>query len=203
MPEVADKSAKLMIGASVYLGKDVGWGVYRELYQTVYAEEGERVLRPDGILLIIQTNAYADGEFICRYRKLTNDMGRQGWEQIDERVWQRRRADFHQVPFSHVLVYRPPSGTARRNDFNKHKGWFQGIWNFPQTKGGAHNAYPLELCRQIVEATTVEGDLIVDPFAGTGMLLGTAKRMGRVAVGYEIDKELIPVIKANGCKVVE
>lgn len=36
-----------------------------------------------------------------------------------------------------------------------------------------------------------------DPFAGTARLLGTAATLGRRAVGYEIDPELLPMIEAN------
>lgn len=200
MPEIKTGSAALMIGASVYLGKGVSWFDYEELYTKIYVHEGQRILREDGVLLVVQTNAYEDGKFTCRYAYLVTMMEANGFVLIDERVWQRRAADHYQVPFSHVLVFKPPTGTAKRNKFNKRSNkWFQGIWRYKQTKGGAHNAYPPEFCRMIIEACTEKGDIIVDPLAGTGKLLQVATEMGRQAIGYEIDKGLASTLRANGC----
>lgn len=198
MSEVADGAAKLFMGPSVFLGKGVPWSEYAKLYDTVYNKEGRRILRSDGVFVVIQTNAYADGEFICRYRLLLDVLDAGGWQLLDERVWQRRRADHFQLPFSHVLIFIPPGGTMRRAALNKNTDWFQGVWNYPQTKGGPHAGYPAELCRLLVNACTGPGDLIVDPFAGTAQLLAVAADNDRRAIGYEIDDALLPIIHGNG-----
>jgi len=203
MREIETGSADLLLGASVYLGKSPEWEPYKVLYSKIYNTEGRRVLKKSGVFVVIQTNAYYKGAFVCRYNLLLNTViAKAGWELIDERVWQRRKADHFQVPFSHVLVFRPPGGTAKRNDFNKRsKEWFRGIWEYPQTKGGKINGWPDALCNLIISACTDKGGLIADPFAGTGNLLGMAAAMGRRAIGYEIDEELIPIIRNNGCYV--
>lgn len=205
MPEIDDNAAKLIIGASVYLGKGVAWDDgYETLYRHVYCFEGQRILRKDGVLVIIQTNAYEKGQFVCRYHHIMKLMSAYGWALIDERVWQRRKADHFQVPFSHVLVFKPPDGTAKRNDMNERsKAWFQGVWDYPQGQGGALNSYPPELCKLIIQACTDPDDLIVDPFAGTGRLLGmAANSFQRRALGYEIDRDCIEAMRSNGCRVV-
>lgn len=46
---------------------------------------------------------------------------------------------------------------------------------------------PLDLMEQLVRDFTNAGDLIVDPFAGSGTTLVAAKRLGRRALGWEID----------------
>lgn len=196
--------AQLMVGASVYLGKGVVWGQYAKLYEEVYCKQGKRILREDGVLVVIQTNAYEDGEFICRYHGLCELMFEWDWELVDERVWERKAADHFQVPFSHVLVFRPPCGTAKRNQLNKRsKAWFQGIWRYRQTHGGELNSYPDELCRVLVEGCTDPGGLVVDPFAGTGALLRVACQLGRKAIGCELNPELLPTLLNNGCWVMD
>ncbi len=202
MSEVKTASVKLFMAPSVFLGKGLDWTNYSDLYLKVYIENGNRVLRKDGLLLVIQTNAYEDGEFNCRYSHLHKLMHKARFELVDERVWKRRAADHFQVPFSHVLVYRPPGGTVKRNEMNKRsKFWFQGVWDYPQSQSIAKekNSYPRNLCSMIIKATTEEGDLVVDPFAGGGLLLGTAARMGRPAVGYEIDLDLVETVRENNC----
>lgn len=197
MPEVGDGTAKLLIGASVYLGKDAEWADYKHLYNQVYVGGGQRVLRPDGYFLVILTDAYRDGRVVPRNGFLLRDMMRAGYELLDTKVWKRRAADFFQPPFSLVWLFVPPGGTARRP---KGRDYLQGVWDFPQAAGGPLAAYPDGLCRLIVESLTEPGDLIVDPFAGTARLLGLAACAGRRAVGYEINAELTPTIKNNLCQ---
>jgi len=50
---------------------------------------------------------------------------------------------------------------------------------------------PYELARRIIVSTTKEGDLICDPFAGSGTVLKAAKDTGRKYLGFEIDETYI------------
>lgn len=47
---------------------------------------------------------------------------------------------------------------------------------------------PLALMRWIVQSWSKEGDVILDPFAGSGTTLVAAKQTGRRAIGIEIDE---------------
>lgn len=196
MSEIPDASARLVIGASVYRGPDAPWGEYVDLYRRVYIENGARVIRPDGFLVIIQTDAYRGGVVIPRNALLPPVICAAGFRLIDVKIWERRRGDLFQPPFSSVFVFAPPGSRTTRAAI-KHPGYFRGVWQYPQTRGGAHNAWPDELCRLLTGAFTEPGDLIVDPFAGTGRLLGVAAALGRRAVGYEIDETLRGVVSEN------
>lgn len=46
---------------------------------------------------------------------------------------------------------------------------------------------PPEMIRRVIELFTESGDLVVDPFAGSGQTIRIARELGRTAVGYEID----------------
>jgi site-specific DNA-methyltransferase (adenine-specific) len=46
---------------------------------------------------------------------------------------------------------------------------------------------PPDLVRRVVGLFTLENELVVDPFAGSGQTIRIAHEMGRCAVGYEID----------------
>ena len=48
---------------------------------------------------------------------------------------------------------------------------------------------PVELLMALLEQSTEPGDLVVDPFAGSGSTLAACERMGRRALGFEIDDE--------------
>jgi len=74
------------------------------------------------------------------------------------------------------------------------------IWNIPvPNKGdlafGEHSAImPEEIVRRCVRLFTYVGDVVLDPFAGSGTTLKVAKELKRNFVGYEISKSYEKVI---------
>jgi DNA modification methylase len=74
-----------------------------------------------------------------------------------------------------------------------------GIWNFPiPTQGSWGNGYirhfcplPEDLISQILNITTDENDVVLDPFAGSGAVLSRAANMKRTYVGFELNPKYI------------
>jgi DNA modification methylase len=66
----------------------------------------------------------------------------------------------------------------------------RNVWTFPTQPSpvrGVHFAtFPEALPERCIKAASKEGDLILDPFAGSGTTLWVAKKLGRKAVGYEL-----------------
>lgn len=56
---------------------------------------------------------------------------------------------------------------------------------------------PLALVLRIVLSSSSVGDVVFDPFAGTGTTLLVASQLGRIPVGVEIDEENVAMIKAR------
>jgi modification methylase len=62
------------------------------------------------------------------------------------------------------------------------------LWPLPGPNRRRHPyASPTALVRRLITFYSDPGDLVVDPFAGGGTTLRVARRLGRRAVGYEID----------------
>jgi site-specific DNA-methyltransferase (adenine-specific) len=55
--------------------------------------------------------------------------------------------------------------------------------------------FPEELPKRLIKMFSFVGDTVLDPFLGSGTTSLTAKNMNRNSIGYEINKEFIPVIK--------
>lgn len=53
---------------------------------------------------------------------------------------------------------------------------------------------PTTLLRYLIESITDEGDIILDPFAGTGSTLEAAKETGRGYIGIEIDEDFYEIM---------
>lgn len=62
---------------------------------------------------------------------------------------------------------------------------------------------PEEIARRFIWHSTNEGDLIIDPFVGTGTFLLVAGELGREARGAEIDKEMLKICRKRGLFIYE
>ncbi len=132
-----------------------------------------------------------------------------GWEFIDDIVWMKpeysvknRIGGFqqHRKP----LAYKPNSVTeylmVYRKQTDKLIDWnirqydnkvveeskvidgFEStnIWQICPKSDKIHSAiFPVELCKRVVEYYSFKGDLVFDPFGGSGTLGRTAKSLGR------------------------
>lgn len=73
------------------------------------------------------------------------------------------------------------------------------VWRISLVSGNSperteHPAqYPEELIERIIKTGTNKGDLVLDPFMGSGTTAVTAYKLGRQYVGYEIEKDFIDI----------
>ena len=96
-----------------------------------------------------------------------------------------------------VLMFRKPGGyrkptTAKRLlsmiSAENYQRWFQQIWTgLTGASTKQHPApYPVELAERLIRMFSFAGDVVVDPFSGSGTNAIAAARSGRNSVGYEI-----------------
>jgi DNA modification methylase len=72
----------------------------------------------------------------------------------------------------------------------------EDTWYFPRVCGtfkertGWHGCQmPEQLLGRVIRACSSEGDLVLDPFTGSGTTLAVAKKLGRRFLGYELSEE--------------
>lgn len=65
----------------------------------------------------------------------------------------------------------------------------RGVWRFPSVRSNdEHEAmFPLELPRRAIKLLTDPGDVVLDPFAGSGTTLQAAIELDRQPIGFELD----------------
>jgi len=74
--------------------------------------------------------------------------------------------------------------------------YFYGHWNFAGERQDKHLAmFPEELPKRLIKMFSFVGDVVLDPFLGSGTTCLAARNLDRNSIGYEINKDYLPVIK--------
>jgi len=55
--------------------------------------------------------------------------------------------------------------------------------------------YPVELVKYFIKGSTKEGDIVLDPFSGTGTTCVAAKQLKRNYIGFDLQEEYIKIAK--------
>lgn len=74
--------------------------------------------------------------------------------------------------------------------------YFTGHWNFAGCKQDKHIAmFPDELPRRLIKMFSFVGEMVLDPFLGSGTTSRVARELKRDSIGYEINKDFLPIIE--------
>jgi len=85
------------------------------------------------------------------------------------------------------------------DEFNRNK-WYMTLWEMtnvlPTSKLEKEiAAFPEELPYRLIKLFSYVGEIVLDPFVGSGTTMKVARKLKRNSIGIEIKKELIPIIK--------
>jgi DNA modification methylase len=73
------------------------------------------------------------------------------------------------------------------------------IWDIIKSKEESkfkHPAmFPVELCRRLIEIYTKEGDVVLDPFMGSGSTIVAARDLERKGIGFDINPSFVELAK--------
>jgi site-specific DNA-methyltransferase (adenine-specific) len=116
-----------------------------------------------------------------------------GWTMRQELVWRRPGA----VQFN-ARMFAPNDERIVwlvRDDgphhWNQEAATWMSVWDMAPPSGHHDEhpcPYPDELPRRCILATTDAGDIVLDPFMGSGTTLRAAKDLGRQAIGIELEE---------------
>lgn len=79
--------------------------------------------------------------------------------------------------------------------------WYLSVWNitnvlpFNNRLEQGIAAFPDEIPYRLIKLFSYKGETVLDPFMGSGTTLKVALELGRRCVGYEIDLELVDIVK--------
>ncbi len=216
MSDLPDCSVHLMVTSPPYnVGKeydnDLSLGEYRRMLRSVWAEV-YRVLVPGGRACINVANL-GRKPYLPLHAFIIADLLELGFLMRGEIIWNKASSgspstawgswksaknpvlrDVHEyvLVFSRQMYARESAGrvdTISREEFLE---LTKSVWTLPavQAKSIGHPApFPVELPRRLIQLYTYAGDIILDPFMGSGQTAIAALKTGRSYVGYEINPE--------------
>ena len=217
MRQLPDCSVHLMVTSPPYnVGKeyddDLTLGQYRAFLRRAMRQV-HRVLAPGGRVCFNIANL-GRRPYLPLHRYIIEDLLALGFLMRGEVIWDKAASaasstawgswksasnptlrDVHE----YILVlskdtYRRPrpegrESTISRDDFLE---WTKSVWQFPAESArrvGHPAPFPVELPRRCIELYTYSGEVVLDPFMGSGTTAIAALQTGRRFVGYEVSEE--------------
>jgi DNA modification methylase len=227
MHQIPDCSVHLMVTSPPYnVGKsydeNLSLDEYRALLRAVFRETF-RVLVPGGRACVNVANL-GRKPYIPLHALVIEEMAAIGFLMRGEIIWDKSASagtstawgswrsasnpilrDVHE----YILVFSKGSfqrakgeraSTIGKEDFLE---FTKSIWRFPaeSAKRVKHPApFPVELPHRLIQLYTFEGDVVIDPFCGSGSTLVAAKSVGRHYVGFDCSGEYVKIANERICR---
>lgn len=218
MAELPDNSVHLMVTSPPYnVGKDYDEDLtleeYRAFLKRVWAEV-KRVLVPGGRACINIANL-GRRPYIPLNAFIVQDMLELGFLHRGEIIWNKAAGgspstawgswksaknpilrDIHE----YIMVFSKGSfsreNLGRKSSISKDQflEYTKSVWTFgaESAKKVGHPApFPVELPYRLIQLYTFEGEVVLDPFAGSGQAALAALKTNRHYVGYDIDADYV------------
>jgi DNA modification methylase len=219
MSELPSNSVHLVVTSPPYnvgkeYDKDLNLNEYREFLKKVFCEV-KRVLVPGGRLCINIANI-GRKPYLPLHVYIIQDILELGFLMRGEIIWNKAGGGSPSTAWGswlsaknptlrdqheYILVFSKDTFT-RQNPFNRKSTisrdefleFTKSVWTFPavSAKGIGHPApFPVELPYRLIQLYTFEGEVVLDPFMGSGQTAIAALKSKRFYIGYEIVQEYV------------
>ena len=216
-----DELYDLIIADPPYnIGVDYGGGAKKDRrpdYDT-WCEEWiglcRNALKPDGSIWIVSGQEHAADIDIAMRKCGLHMRNRITWQEnfgvyCSRKFGRTSRPIFYATKsktdfkFNAETVMVPSARATKYNDKRASRSGLKimgDVWTINRVCGtfrervkGVPTQLPFELVRRIVAVSSIPGDYIFDPFAGSGTTVVVAKEMNRSAVGVELSRKFFDI----------
>ena len=164
---------------------------FREFIRTVVSEL-DRVVKGDGHIFINLDPVYNEG-YVESHEWLRNATSRKLKSKI---IWSKKQGHRPYLPQKgqfqrdYEPIYHFSDSVAPLNDLGARSVWEVTASVDANEINGKHPApYPVELVNRAIEAVASDGDVVLDPFMGSGTTAVAAIQNHCDYVGFELDEE--------------
>lgn len=218
MDLIPDKSVHLIITSPPYnaskdYDEDLSLNEYVKLLKDVFTETW-RVLVPGGRVAINIANL-GRKPYIPLHSYVIQLMHEIGFHMRGEIIWNKGASagvscawgsfasasnpclrDVHEYILIFSKISNKLEKTNKECSISKENfvEWSKSLWTFPAVsakKIGHPAPFPEELPRRLIEFYSFIGDVVLDPFMGSGTTALAALKLNRHFIGYELDAEYV------------
>ncbi len=219
MDEIPDYSVHLMVTSPPYnvtkeYDEDLTLDEYRGLLKRVFAETYKKLVT--GGRACVNLANLGRKPYIPLHSYVIQDMLEIGFLMRGEIIWNKASSaspstawgtwlsaanpilrDVHEyiLVFSKEAFNRKNAeqkiSSVTRDDFLE---FTKSVWTFPAEparKIGHPAPFPVELPHRLIQLYTFEGEVVLDPFCGSGSACIAAIESGRHYIGYDIDEKYV------------
>ncbi|HGJ66538.1 TPA: site-specific DNA-methyltransferase [bacterium] len=215
MEELPDNSVHLMVTSPPYnvgkeYDKDLTLDEYKYLLKCVWAET-KRVLVPGGRACINIANL-GRKPYIPLHTFIIEDMLELGFLMRGEIIWNKASSGSPSTAWGSWLSAKNPTlrdiheyilvfskGSFKRESMERNSTisrdefleFTKSVWTFPAEsarKVGHPAPFPVELPYRLIQLYTFDGEVVLDPFMGSGQTAISAIKTERHYIGYEINE---------------
>ena len=105
----------------------------------------------------------------------------------------------HYDPDIEYVVFIRSSGATFNGTEQLYPGLYSKVYEYQsQQKNLLHpNQKPIGVLKKYITISSSPGDIVIDPFMGSGQTLKAARELGRRAIGIEINQKFAEIAKVN------
>ncbi|MCH8906083.1 MAG: site-specific DNA-methyltransferase [Candidatus Heimdallarchaeota archaeon] len=188
---------------------EFGWSSYEEYLSHLHQMlvEVYRITKPGGRVALVLSNSPKTNEAdeIIEYwpiiHHLVTEALKIGWKLQDEAVWITDTPAYPEMPGSKIpniqLIPHHDIVTILKKpgEIKSKKGklfTIPSVWKLPSSDPHAsynesYGSFPDEFLHRCIEYWSEEGDIILDPYAGSGQTIRVSVSLNRIGIGFEAD----------------
>ena len=218
MDDIPDYSVHLMVTSPPYNVKkeyddDLSLEEYRALLKAVFEETYKKLVT--GGRACINVANLGRKPYIPLHSYIIEDMLKVGFFMRGEIIWNKASSssastawgswlsagnpvlrDIHE----YILIFSKESFSRKRGSKestiskDEFLEWTKSVWTFPAVSArsiGHPAPFPEELPHRLIQLYTFKGDVVLDPFCGSGTACLAAFKDDRHFVGYDIEPEYV------------
>ena len=190
-PPYFNSAKKYQRGTGIHYSKDVGEPLY--VIQNVSRWIFD-VLKDDGFYCLNLGFSYGETG-VMRPFYIIQELLKQGWFCIDVIIWHKKNPIPIQQRLTNSFEYIFVLAKHPLNKYPNKIGYKHNLFesSIAKSKGLSSAPFPMELPNFCLSVFSKAGDIILDPFMGSGTTAVACHNSGRNYIGFEINKEYINI----------
>lgn len=165
---------------------------YTSFIHTIYKNCADK-LSEGGVIASITTDRKYEGSIYSKHIEIINSLDGK-LRLFNHKIWAKTlKTNLYILTYCHMLFFCKGKRPTTKNKVSE---FFPDVWLLEVDKVSGYktkDTFPSELVRRIIETFTNPGDLVLDPFCGTGKTLKIAKENNRDYMGFELETDFVDI----------